>query len=363
MGGLTAAKSFQIRCYIPCPALASSHAQSIIRYFAVPFGRPGSFTCAIHMYTSVGGKAPSVPLCVSPCSPWEPQGAVPARWCGARARVCLPVVCRIGPCLAGYVAGVSVSQCGVWRLEWLGRLGSCFDAGTLRLAWRAGFGVTHPCLVSGSRVASLWSLACPCWGFGRKEYWAVLKPPSRFLTLLAFCGECVPRTILPGYMCRISPASQAFNFPGGGARRSPRCTYPLILALEGNILDDCSITFQWSSARRWVPGVWLAPWPGPLWVRFAGEEGQVEGQVRVGRRPFLCRRRVAGLREAWPPPGGCGRSSLGFCSCSTPRAAKASLYSLSVRCTCRAGRRLSRRCARPTGVGGVCCAAALCRVV
>ena len=118
MGGLTAAKSFQIWCYIPCPALAALHAQPIIRYFAVPFGRTGSSACAIHMYTPVGGKDPSVPLGVSPCSPWEPQGAVPARWCGARARVCLPVVPRIGLCFAGYVAGVSVLQCSVWRLGW-----------------------------------------------------------------------------------------------------------------------------------------------------------------------------------------------------------------------------------------------------
>ena len=98
MGGLTAENVFQIRCYIPCPARAALHAQPIIRYSAVPFGRPGSFACAIHMYTPVGGKAP--------CSPWEPQGAVPAWWCGACARVCLPVVRRISPCLAGYVAGM-----------------------------------------------------------------------------------------------------------------------------------------------------------------------------------------------------------------------------------------------------------------
>ena len=57
------------RHYIPCPALAARHAQPIIRYFAVPFGRPGTFACAIHMYTPVGGKAPSVPLGVSACSP------------------------------------------------------------------------------------------------------------------------------------------------------------------------------------------------------------------------------------------------------------------------------------------------------
>ena len=59
----------------------------------------------------VGGKAPLVPLGASPCSPWEPQGAVLARWCGARARVCLPAVRRIVLCFTGHVAGVPVSQC------------------------------------------------------------------------------------------------------------------------------------------------------------------------------------------------------------------------------------------------------------
>ena len=99
----------------------------------------------------------------------------------------------------------------------------------------------------------------------------MLQPPSRFLTLLAFCGG-VSLVPFSQVICAESPpASQAFNLPGGGARRSPRCTYSLILALEGNILDDCWITFPWSSARPWVPRVWLAPWPGPLRVRFAGE--------------------------------------------------------------------------------------------
>ena len=55
------------------------------------------------------------------------------------------------------------------------------------------------------RVASLWSLACPRWGFGGEEYQAVLQPPFRLLTLLAFCGECVPSTIRAGYMCRNPP--------------------------------------------------------------------------------------------------------------------------------------------------------------
>ena len=59
----------------------------------------------------VSGKAPSVPLDASPCSPREPKGAVPAQWCGAHARVCLPAVRHIVPCFAGHVTGVPVSQC------------------------------------------------------------------------------------------------------------------------------------------------------------------------------------------------------------------------------------------------------------
>ena len=67
------------RCPVPCPALAVLHAQSIIRYFVVLRSRTSSFACATHMYTPVGGKAPPVPLGVSLCSPWEPQGVAPAR--------------------------------------------------------------------------------------------------------------------------------------------------------------------------------------------------------------------------------------------------------------------------------------------
>ena len=140
---MTAEKRFPIWYDMPCPALeAALHAQPIIWYFAVPFGRPFSFACAINMYTPVGGKTPSVPLGASLCSSWEPEGAAPARWCGARVSVCLPVVCRIVPCLVGYLAGVSVPQCGVWQL---GLLGSCSGVQAFRLALRAGLGVTLPC--------------------------------------------------------------------------------------------------------------------------------------------------------------------------------------------------------------------------
>ena len=62
--------------------------------------------------------------------------------------------------------------------------------------------------VRGSGVAGLWSLACPWWGSGGKEHWPVSNPPPRSLTLLTFlaAGECVPRTILAGYMSRIRPS-------------------------------------------------------------------------------------------------------------------------------------------------------------
>ena len=153
---MTAVKNFEIRYNMPCPALeAALHAQPIIWYFAVPFGCPFSFACAIHMYTPVGGKAPSVPFGASPCSPWEPQGAAPARWCAARVHVCLPVVCCIVPCLAGYVAGVSVPPCGVRRLGWPG---SCSGVRAFRPARRAGFGVTLPC-----SLARAGGLAGPVW--------------------------------------------------------------------------------------------------------------------------------------------------------------------------------------------------------
>ena len=280
---------------------------------------------------------------------------------------CLPA-CRVlyrtvSRGLGGWRVGVAV-RCLAVRVARL--VLSCWDALSGVAGWvRCNTPVLagRSWRVRGSRVAGLWSLACPLWGSRGKEYWPVSKAPSRSLTLLTFwaAGDVSLAPFSKVTCAESAPASHAF--PGEGARRSRQRTYPLILALEGNILDDCLIIFPWSSARPWVQPVWLAPWPGPLWVRFAGGEGWVEGQVRVGRHPFLCRGRVAGVWEAWPPPGGCGRNSLGFCSCLTPWAAKASPYSLPVCCTCRTGRRLSRRRARPTGVGGVGCAVALCRVV
>ena len=101
----------------------------------------------------------------------------------------------------------------------------------------------------------------------------------------------------------IPQASQAFNFAGGGARRSPRCTYPLILALEGNILDDCSITFPRSSARPWVPRVWPAPWPGSCGS--GPRERRVRGKDRSesGAAPFYDAGGLRGSRKSGPRPG------------------------------------------------------------
>ena len=103
-------------------------------------------------------------------------------------------------------------------------------------------------------------------------------PPPRSLTLLTFraAGNVSLAPFSEVTCAEPAPGSKAFNVPRGGARRSQRRTYPLTLALEGNVLEDFLITFPWSSVRLWVPRVWLAPWPGLLWVRFAGEEGWVE---------------------------------------------------------------------------------------
>ena len=81
------------------------------------------------------------------------------------------------------------------------------------------------------------------------------------------------------------------------------------------------------------------------WPLCPAPRGSVTRERRVrwddksgcGAAPFSCCRRVAGFRELRPPSKGCGRRSLGLQSCRTPWAAKASLYSLGARCTCRVG--------------------------
>ena len=101
------------------------------------------------------------------------------------------------------------------------------------------------------------------------------RPPSRPLTLLTFWAAGI-LSLAPFSQvtcAEAAPASQAFNFLGGGARRSQRSTYPFILVFGGNVLDDFLITSPSSSVWPWVPRVWLAPWLGPSCIRFEREEG------------------------------------------------------------------------------------------
>ena len=103
----------------------------------------------------------------------------------------------------------------------------------------------------------------------------MLRPSSCPLTLLAFwaAGNVSLARFSQVTCAETAPAYQAFNFLGGGARPFQWRTYPLTLALEGNVLHDFLITFPWSSASPWVPRVWPPPWPGPSCVRLVGEEG------------------------------------------------------------------------------------------
>ena len=125
--------SFENLYDLPCPALQPVlQAQPVILYIAVPFGFPFSLACADRMYTPVGGKAPSVLFGASPCSLWEPQGAVPAGWCGVRT-------CPLASCL-GLVRGVAGSLCSVScrypQLRWcVRRCRSAVAGGQGGLAW------------------------------------------------------------------------------------------------------------------------------------------------------------------------------------------------------------------------------------
>ena len=73
------------------------------------------------------------------------------------------------------------------------------------------------------------------------------RPLSRPLRLLTFWAawNVSLAPFLQVTCAETAPASQACNFLGGGARRSQQRTYPLILALEGNVLDNFLITFPW----------------------------------------------------------------------------------------------------------------------
>ena len=192
---------------------------------------PGSATCTTHHPVLRGALWLSLRLrlCHSYVHPRRRQGPVGPPWCvsvlpkGAPGCCSGSVVWCLCPCLpacrapygavfrwlCGWHACVAVLSLAVRMVSAARLVLWCRDALSGVACWvrlntflPAGRGQR----VRGSCVASLWSLACSGWGFRGKEYSAVLKPPSRFLTLLAFCGECVPRTILAGCTCRIPPS-------------------------------------------------------------------------------------------------------------------------------------------------------------
>ena len=161
---------FPIRCPFPCPALAVLHAQPIIWYFAVLCGRPSSLACAIHMYTPRRWQGSVGPPW---CAPVLPMGA-PGCCSGSVVRCscsCLPA-CRApyravfcGSC--GWRACVAVLSLVVRMVRAVGLVLWCRDVPSGVVGWArritsvsAGRGLAWP------RVASLWSLACPRWGFG-----------------------------------------------------------------------------------------------------------------------------------------------------------------------------------------------------
>ena len=193
--------------------------------------RPGSVTCTTHhpVLRSALGPSFQLSLCHSYVYPRRWQGPFGPPWCVPVLPMGAPVCCsgsglqcsclclpaRRAPyraafcglrgwCVCVAVLGLAVRMVRAARLVLWCRDVLSGVAGWVRpdTSVSAGRGWR----VRGPRVASLWFFACPGWGFGGQEYWAVLKPPCRFLTLLAFCGECVLRTILAGSMCRIPPS-------------------------------------------------------------------------------------------------------------------------------------------------------------
>ena len=116
------------------------------------------------------GKAPSVPLGASLCSPWDPQGAVRARWCVAGVRVCLPAVhhnvWRV-LWLCGSRACVAVLSLVVRMVRAVRLLLWCQDVPSGVVGWeRRNISVPADRGSAWRCVASLWSLACRGWGFG-----------------------------------------------------------------------------------------------------------------------------------------------------------------------------------------------------
>ena len=126
------------------------------------------------------------------------------------------------------------------------------------------------------------------------------------------------------------------------------------------LIDNTPVVIGSAAGSACLAGPFARPLADPLRGRGGLGGMAVPG---VALPPFLCCRRVAGVREVRPPSGGCGKRSLGSYLCPTPWAAKASLHSLGVHRACRAGGRRPRSRVQATGGAVACCAAARCWVV
>ena len=159
--------------------------------------RPGRGTCTTHHPVLRSALRPSfqLRLCHAYVHPRRWPGPVGPPWCipvlpmGAPGCCSSSVVrcsCSCLPACRVPYRAVSRGLCG-WRV---GVAVRCLAVRVARLVlwcWDAPSGVAGwvqhntPVLagrsrrVRGSRVASLWSLACPWWGSGGKEYWSVSK--------------------------------------------------------------------------------------------------------------------------------------------------------------------------------------------
>ena len=213
--------------------------------------RPGSVTCTTNHPVFRSALLPSLQLrlCHLYVNPRRWQGPVGPPWCIPVLPMGAPGCCSgsvvrsscscLPDCRVPYCA-VSRGSCG-WRVSVVVRCLAvrvarlvpwCRDAPSGVAGWvRRNTTVLagRSRRVRGSRVASLWSLACPRWGSGGKEYWPVSKPPSRSLTLLTFwaAGNVSLAPFWQVTCAESAPASQALNFPREGARQSQRSTYPM----------------------------------------------------------------------------------------------------------------------------------------
>ena len=175
------------RCFDRCKKNPNSVPHSL--------SRPGSVTCTTHHPVIRSALWPflKLRLCHSYAHPRRAQGPVGPPWCVPVLPMAAPGCCSgsvvrcscscLPACCAPYRAVprrlcrwrvVVAVLCLVARVVKAARLVLwCRDAPSGGAGWvrrNTSVFAGRSRRVRGSRVASLWSLACPWWGFGGKEY-------------------------------------------------------------------------------------------------------------------------------------------------------------------------------------------------